>query len=505
MAIAVQDGEETLGWSELYARALRCRDALRKGGRNGGKAGGLLPGDKLAILDTTGTAYIVACHAAALGGFVFTPLNARLVPSETLAQLESSGAGCVLVGETCSSHAKAWPDERQARVVSMDGAMGTADDTHANRGASNEMPDAPKDPHALTTLLHTGGTTGQAKGVMLSSAAMIANADAVVQALELTDADRCLLTAPLFHVSGLAMVWATALVGATAVPQPVFDPGLVLRNLADHQITTVFLAPTMIRMILDDPAFDPACFATVRNLLYGASPITEPVLRELLDRLPWVRLTQAYGQTEICPLTLLTHEDHLRALDGDTSILRSAGRPPAGTEIRIVDDEGDLCEPGQPGEVCGRAVSMMDGYHGLPDLTAETVVDGFIRTGDIGMVDREGYLTLIDRSKDMIVTGGENVYSTEVENALANHPAVRQVAVIAVPDAKWGERVHGVVVLRSDIDDAALNAHCRRSLASYKCPRSYERTVAMPLTAAGKIDKKVLRQPWWSRTERAIG
>ncbi len=488
-AIAVEDGKRTVSWVDLHDRAWSlCSGMVTRG---------LKSGDRVAVLDVTGLAYIVACHAAALGGFVFTPLNARLVPGETLAQLDSSGAGLVLVGAACAAHAEAWPEVWRLRVLALDDVL---DDVGDARTGS-----APTDPVILTTLLHTGGTTGQAKGVMLSSRAMIANAAAVVDTLDLTEDDRCLLTAPLFHVSGLAMVWAAALVGATAVPQPVFDPALVLRNLAERRITTVFLAPTMIRMILDDPAFDPSSFATVRNLLYGASPITETVLRELLDRLPWVRLTQAYGQTEICPLTLLTHEDHLRAVDGNGAILRSAGRPPAGTDLKVVDEAGADCPPGQAGEVCGRSLAIMDGYYGTDDLTGETMETGFVRTGDIGVIDAEGYLTLIDRSRDMIVTGGENVYSTEVENVLAAHPAIRQVAIIAVPDDRWGERVHGVLLLKDTVSDADLDAHCRRSLAAYKCPKSFERVDAMPLTAAGKIDKKALRLPWWPDSQRAIG
>lgn len=254
----------------------------------------------------------------------------------------------------------------------------------------------------------------------------------------------------------------------------------------------------MIQMLLDDPCFDPVAFENVRNLMYGASSISEALLKRVLATLPGVRLLQAYGQTEICPITLLRHEDHLRALAESPAILRSAGKAVEGVRLKIVTPDGREARPGEAGVVHASGGAVMNGYFNLPEQTRATLVDGYVNTGDIGRLDEEGYLTLVDRAKDMIVTGGENVYSAEVENILNAHPNVAHAAVIAVPDAKWGERVHAVVELKKPTSHDTLGAFCRASLAGYKCPKSYEEIDAMPLTPAGKIDKKPLREKYWA-------
>lgn len=475
-AIVVAD--ETTSWAQLKVLASCLSGDIQ--------VLGVPRGGMVAVLADASTAYAVACYGVAWGGHILVPLNTRLTPTETLEQLEDCDAGLVLVDDAFADHASRWPQKWQKRMKRLraDGQIGSG----ANPVKSVDWPT-----ERVSTLLYTGGTTGRPKGVRLSSAALISNASVVSNAIGLNRTDRCLLTAPMFHISGLAMIWATAASGATCLPLAQFEPGKVLRCLREQSVSAVFLVPTMIRMILDHDDFDASRFATLHSLLYGASPISERLLRDVLAKLPHVRLTQAYGQTEICPLTLLVHEDHVRALDGRPELLRSAGRAVDGIELRIEDASGRTCQTGEPGEVLGRGGSMMECYHRQDEVTRETVVGGFISTGDIGFLDAEGYLTLVDRSKDMIVTGGENVYSTEVENTLSTHPSVHQAAVIAVPDDKWVERVHAVVVLHEEVTENELVNHCRRTLAGYKCPKSFSIVNSLPLTAVNKIDKKKLR------------
>jgi acyl-CoA synthetase (AMP-forming)/AMP-acid ligase II len=309
---------------------------------------------------------------------------------------------------------------------------------------------------------------------------------------------------PMFHAASLGAILCVAAVGGTTTFVPVFDPAKVLDAIEEHQVTMTVMVPTMIGMMLAHPDFRPERLASLRILTYGASPMPTALLERLLALLPDMEIFQGYGMTESCGLlTSLGPEEHRRGGD----LLRSAGRPLLGATLSIRDAAGQVVPVGERGEVWARSGNFMVGYWNRPEETAEAFRDGWYHTGDAGYVDAEGYLYLIDRVKDMIVTGGENVYSAEVENAIASLPAIAQVAVIGIPDERWGEAVHAIVVLREGmtVTEDEIKEHTRALIAGYKVPKSVEiRTEAMPLSGALKILKRELRAPYWADRDRAV-
>jgi long-chain acyl-CoA synthetase len=297
------------------------------------------------------------------------------------------------------------------------------------------------------------------------------------------------------------------MVGGTHVIVPFFSPENFARAVEAEHVTDIVLVPTMFAMLREHAADHPVDFTSVLKVAYGASPISEALLIQAMAMFPNAAFRQAYGQTELSPVaTILTHEFH-KVSPGGKSYLRSAGRAIVGVDVAIVDEAMNEQSLGDVGEIAVRSPGAMLGYWNLPDLTAQTLVDGWVRTGDAGYMDEEGFVYLVDRVKDMIVSGGENVFSAEVENAIGAHEHVVECAVIGVPDARWGERVHAIVRLRGAAKVSAdeLIAHCRALIAGYKCPRSVEfRSQPLPLSGAGKILKTELRKPWWPEGGRAI-
>jgi acyl-CoA synthetase (AMP-forming)/AMP-acid ligase II len=285
---------------------------------------------------------------------------------------------------------------------------------------------------------------------------------------------------------------------------PRFDPGETLDLMERHGVTRIGLVPTMLGMILNHPDFRPERMRSLDSLVYGASPMPEALLTRLMALFPTLELGQGYGMTESSSiLTLLTPEDHRRA----GKLLRSVGRALPGVVLSIQDEAGSLLPPGQTGEVCARGGNYMIEYWKKAEATDEAFRGGWYHSGDAGYLDEEGYLYLVDRVKDMIVTGGENVYSIEVENAVSTHPAVAQVAVIGIPHEVWGEAVHAIVVLRAGAEVTAeeIIAHTRVSIAGYKTPKSVEfRTEPLPLSGAMKVLKRELREPHWAGKSRRV-
>jgi acyl-CoA synthetase (AMP-forming)/AMP-acid ligase II len=268
-----------------------------------------------------------------------------------------------------------------------------------------------------------------------------------------------------------------------------------LSAIAAHGITDMLLVPTMIQMLIDDPSVGEYDLRSVKHFVYGASPISAAVLSRARITFPSAQFAQAYGMTELSPVaTLLSAANH-----DDPHLLRAAGRAVPHSEVRIVDGDDREVPRGTVGEVVARGDHVMLGYWNKPDETAVALRGGWMHTGDGGYMNDEGYVFIVDRVKDMIITGGENVYSAEVENALAQHPAVAACAVIGVPDPRWGERVHAVVVLRpgESVTPEELSGHCKALIANYKVPRSAEFVEALPMSGAGKVLKRELRKPYW--------
>jgi long-chain acyl-CoA synthetase len=359
--------------------------------------------------------------------------------------------------------------------------------------------DLPSD--ALATISYTGGTTGRPKGVMLSHRNMLANAKHNAMVAVYRHDDRYLHAGPMFHVADTSQTFPLTWAGGTHVMLPRFDPERVLAMVVEHGVTILVLVPTMLRLFLDLVEQRGADVSSLRLLWYAAAPISPELQRRALRTLD-CDLLQGYGMTEAAPsVTFLSAEDHRR---GDR--LGSVGTAAAGVQAEIRDvADGRRLPDGEVGEICVRGPNVMLGYWNRPDATEEALVDGWYRTGDMGYADEGGYFFLVDRLKDMIVTGGENVYSIEVEQALMQHPAVAEVAVFGIPDERWGETVHAVVVARAEITTEELVAHCRGFVAGYKVPRSIEiRTDGLPKSGAGKILKHELRRPHWEGRERQV-
>jgi acyl-CoA synthetase (AMP-forming)/AMP-acid ligase II len=306
----------------------------------------------------------------------------------------------------------------------------------------------------------------------------------------------------MFHVADFALWTGRNLLGGTHLFLPGFTPASLAETIERHRVTDTVLVPTMIQMLVDAPEAASADLSSLRYVFYGASPISEAVLTRAFNRLPTTEFTQSYGMTELSPCTtILTPTDHRNA-----QLLRSAGRAAPHSEVRIMDTEGKESPRGTIGEICSRGGHMMLGYWNRPAETQTALRDGWMHSGDGGYMDSDGYIFVADRFKDMIVSGGENVYSVEVENALATHPAVASCAVIGVPDEHWGERVHAVIVPAGDSRPCAneIRDHVIDRIAGYKAPRSVEYVTSLPLSASGKVLKRELRRQYWTGRERNV-
>jgi acyl-CoA synthetase (AMP-forming)/AMP-acid ligase II len=313
---------------------------------------------------------------------------------------------------------------------------------------------------------------------------------------------RMLVAAAMFHAAGFCALAFQLAVGGSRVILPAFEPTAALEAIARDRVTSTILVPTMIQMLLDHPALDSYDLSSLRTLLYAASPMSQALLERVMRALPRVGFIQAYGMTELSPITtLLTPEQHTVA-----ERRGSVGRTAAHAEVRVVDGHDREVPPGTVGEIVAGGAHVMLGYWNKPTETAEALRGGWMHTADAGWMDEDGYLHIVDRLKDMIISGGENVYSAEVENAISSHPAVAACAVIGVPDANWGERVHAVIVAKQGrgVTAKELRAHCKALIADDKAPRSCELVDALPLSPAGKVLKQELRKPYWDGLDRQV-
>lgn len=495
--IATIDGEEQRTWKEFVDRVARAADGFRQMGTR--------PGDRVGILALNSARYLEAQFAVWWLGGVVVPMNIRWSVEENLYCVDDAGISTLIFDLAFADAARAIAMRRpHVRQVILDpqptGAAPSLEQVIAD-GAFFPSSETALD--ELAGIYYTGGTTGAPKGVMLSHQALWAAAMAIVLANRMQPGGRMLHATPMFHLADGGMSHGAMLVGSTHVFVPRFEPSDVIRNIACHKVTDLLLVPTMIGMLQACPDYAPEKFESVRSLSFGASPIPAPILERLQADLPWVNLLHVYGQTEMGP-TISFLDPRFQVANGPKA--QSVGKPFACVEIKVVDSEGNETPVNVPGEILARGPSAMIGYWNKPEETAKTLVDGWVRTGDVAYKDEDGFLFICDRVKDMIITGGENVFSAEVENAVARHSAVAQVAVIGIPDADYGERVHAVIVPRpgETVTAQDLKDHCKALIANYKCPRSIELRDSLPMSAAGKVLKRELREPYWADKHLAV-
>jgi acyl-CoA synthetase (AMP-forming)/AMP-acid ligase II len=467
----------------------------------GGLTGiGVQRGDRVGILALNSDRYQEYFLAVPWIGAVLNPVNIRWSPAEIAYSLVESDTRVLVVDDAFAPVIPALREQFPglATVIHCgDGDLPTGALSYEALVADHApIEDTRTGGDALLGVFYTGGTTGHPKGVMLShNNLLVSSIGALASGHFVSSGGRLLHTAPLFHLAGIAAWAAGCQVGSTHVIVPMFNPTEVMAAIAEHQVTDALLVPTMIQMLVDDPGVADNDMSSLVHLVYGASPISEAVLERARKVFPAAGFTQAYGMTELSPCaTLLTPADH-----DDPALHRSAGRAAPHVEVRIVDPNDIEVGRGEVGEIVVRGDNVMLGYWNRPEDTAAAVRDGWMHTGDGGRMDENGYVFIVDRIKDMIITGGENVYSAEVENALASHPAVAACAVIGVPDSDWGERVHAVVVLLpgQQATGDEIRAHCKTLIAGYKAPRSVDFVDALPLSGAGKILKRELRMQYW--------
>ena len=502
--VATVQGDRRRTWRELGDRVARLAGALRGLGAGAG--------DRVAMLALNSDRYYEFYFGSAWAGTVFVPINTRLAPAEIVYWLNDSECSVLLIDDTFLEPwrqiASQVPSVKEVVYVG-DGDVPEGLHGYESLIAAAEVA-TPSDRGGddLAGLFYTGGTTGRSKGVMLSHRGLSLNPLQAQPYFGFLPQDRFLHAAPMFHLADGFFCMASATVGATSVFVPAFEPQLVLETLESQEITQALLVPTMINMTVHHAGVESYDLSSLRGIMYGASPMPEAVIKRAMEVLPNARFFQAYGQTETSPiLTILGPEHHLTS-GPFAGRLESCGQAVSGVDIQIQDEVGREVPVGEVGEICAcEGDNIMLGYWNMPNVTAETLRGGWLHTGDGGRMDEDGFVYIVDRVKDMIISGGENVYSAEVENAVYQHPAVAECAVIGIPHEKWGEQVHAIVRLKdgAEASEAELISHCKERIANYKCPRSVDfRSEPLPLSGAGKILKKDLRAPFWEGQDRAV-
>lgn len=466
----------------------------------------------VAILAMNSDKYFEYYNAIPWLGGVVVPLNIRWSIKENIYSLKNSQSSVLFVDDTFLAMGKELIAQcDQIRLVIYMG------DGEAPEGMLNyeqlienakEIPPYNGSYDDLAGIFYTGGTTGFPKGVMLSHANLWTSSVSVAAEMGLNkEGERYLHAAPMFHLADVGVSYAMVIGGLTQIFIPFFEPTAVIETIATKKVNHVLLVPTMVTIMLATPALADADFTSLKTIIYGASPMPEGTLIDAMEKMPTVGFIQAYGQSELSPLiSILPAEYHV--LEGPKAgKLRSAGRPGYCINVEIRDADGNTLPRGEVGEIAAYGPNRMLGYWNNPEQTASTIIDGWVMTGDAGYMDEDGFIFLVDRVKDMIVTGGENVFSAEVENALSHHPAIQESVVIGIPSEKWGEAVHAIIRFNEGADASKdeIIAHCREHIAGYKLPQSIEfRQEPFPMTGAGKLRKVELREPYWANSERSI-
>ena len=507
-AAALELEGRTVTFGELGERACRVAQALR--------GAGVGEGDRVAFVDKNGVEWFEVTFGLALLGAVNVSVNWRLAPAEMAQIIDDAEAEVLIVGPDFAGHVEKIEGELDLvhTIVAIGGTAGGPGhegwlDYEAFVGAADAVdPGVGPQGSDVAFQLYTSGTTGLPKGVMLTNDNFFKGVMGITAQWRFTDDSVNLAMMPMFHIAGAGWSMVGLYHGCRTVVLRDVDPVRILQVIPEFRVTNAFMVPAVIQFLLATPGVEATDFSSLRALVYGASPITDKVLVQGMATMG-CEFIQVYGLTETTgAITQLDGVDH--DPEHRPELLRSCGRPYPWVEVRIVDSAtGEDMPLGEVGELWTRSHQNMAGYWSNPDATAEALTpDGWFKTGDAGYTDADGFLYLHDRVKDMIVTGGENVYPAEVENVLMQHPGVADVAVIGVPDERWGEAVKAIVVKAADAgpgaDEASLIAFAREKLAGYKLPKSVDFTDTLPRNPSGKLLKRELRAPYWRNTDRAI-
>ncbi len=487
-----------LTYRQLDERVNRLANALL--------AKGVGKNDRLAVLAENTHTYLEIYFAASKMGISTMPLNFRLSDNEIQLIINDSEATVLFVGDGYETRGKGlMRDCENIRfLISID-----HDENESLfyekmlEEATPEDPHLDPDPEEMAILMYTGGTTGLPKGVMMSHKGLMTGLIGITLQMSFSRNDATCFVLPLFHVS-FWPAFSVLMTGGKVVIIRKPDIGNILKSIQDEKCTHINAVPTLYGWMLQTEDIDKYDLSSLRLLTYAGSPFPPDLLKQSITRFG-AKFEQAYGMTECIGGSFLNMEDH--ELKGSRSkLLTSAGKPSLSVEVQIMGDQDNILSPGEVGEVVLRGQCLMMGYWKNPELTQNTVRNGWYHTGDMGYIDEEGFLFLVDRKADMIVTGGENVYPKEVENVLYNHPDVIMAAVVSAPDEKWGERVQAVVVLQNgaSLAEEDLIRFCKEQLAGYKCPRKIEFWHSLPVTPVGKILRKEIKKKFWKGAERSI-
>ena len=497
--IGIICGHDRFTYGQFVERIRKLAEALQK--RGIGK------GDRVAILHQNCHYFLEAYYALALLGAISCPLNYRLSAREVAFILQDTEAKALIAQPVFADLARESLDRVKLGIAlywtgkEQDHGDGERVET-LMEAVSEEVIPADISENDVAQLYYTSGTTGRQKGVMLTHKNVAVHALGTIAELKLTDEDRWIHVAPMFHLADAWATWAITWVGGTHIMVPEFDVKKVMGLMENERVTLTNMIPTMLNLMVNDPAIKEHDFSSLRVMLSGGAPIAPEVVRKIMEAFGCDYI-QTYGMTETAPyLTFSILKDYLkeRSEEEQFRFKAATGRPVIFVQLKVVREDGtEIAWNNQEvGEIVVKGDSVTLGYWHLPEETAKALKDGWLHTGDLAVVDPEGYVNIVDRKKDMIVTGGENVYSTEVENVLYEHSAVLEAAVIGIPDEKWGEAVHACVVLKEGMTatEEEIIAFCKENLARYKAPKSVEFLSALPRTGSGKIYKKGLRDKY---------
>ncbi len=503
---AVSFEGRTQTWTETFDRCRAAATLL--------KTEGVKEDDRVAYLGFNSNICFESYYSPALIGAILVPVNYRLSLREMIECVEDCAAKVLIIDphfvqqalqirQTCPSVTTVVYAGRDAVPDTMISYEQVLAECIAEESYCDMSPSEDDD---TVLIFYTGGTTGRSKGVMLSNRNFQINTDCSIPLYRMQEGWNFIVVGPLFHLAAGARVFTCTVLGGHSVILPKFDVTAVFETIQNYQINSATLVPTMFQMMLDDASFSSFDLSSLNMVAYGAAPMSVALLSRVIQAFPGVEIFQTYGMTEASPiLTSLDSQYHV--LDGVNSKLGSVGKAVSHVELKIVDENDNELAAGETGEIIARGENIMKGYWQLPEQTTEALRGGWYHTGDAGYLDDEGFLFLEGRVKDMIVSGGENIYPIEVENILSNHEAINQCAVIGIPHDTWGEAVHAVVVLNENmqVSEAELIAFCKQDIASYKCPISITiREEPMPLSPINKILKTELRKPFWEGRESKL-